>query len=334
MFGRKESKETNGTYSSRSQRSCLVERDLKRDIARCEALIGHCDKKIRECEETKDAQLRHRIEGRGTEIFPLGATLTELEENKAERAAFEERKGLIQSQIELLINLSPQQAAERTDRQNHLAKVVAARLEKDRQVEGALKQLRQVLDQRADLSAKVTEAASAVELTVTGDGLDEERFKLLADLLPAELAATSERWHAWFTGDQKGMKSYAVVAADLVVPETLARAGSYVFGDQLELGDEEAGELGREICPLGRAQHDVSWSFEPARIMLLEKFEGLVREAADKGEAIQALLSRQNEQREGELLKQYEVEYQGAVREHRQAERAAGRLMGGNPADD
>ena len=332
MFGRK-GKESNGGYSSRSQRSWLAQRKLEQDRKRCQALIGHCDRKISELEKTKDAQLRHRIEGRGSEIFPLGTVLAELQQNKTERAAFEERKGQLQAEIEALASPSPQQTAERTDRQNHLAKVVAARLEKDRQVEGALNQLRQLLEQRADLSVKVVEAAFGVELTVNGDALDEERFKLLANFLPAELAATSERWAKWFLGQEK-TKSYVVVVPELVVAETLARAGSYGFGDEVQLTDAEATELLRDTCPIGRARHDLPWSFDPARIVPLEGFEGLVREAADKGETIQALVSRQNEQREGELLKQYEVEYQTAVREHRQAERAAGRLVGGSPADD
>ena len=334
MFGRKESKETNGGYSPRSQRSWLTQRKLEQDRERCQALIGHCDRKISDVEKIKESQLRHRLEGRGSEIFPLGTVLAELQQNKAERAAFEERKGQLESQIQLVINLSPQQVAERTDRQNSLANLAADRLQKDRLVGGALKGLRGLLEERAELTAKLVAAASAVELTVNGDGLDEQRFKLLADSLPAELAATSERWHAWFTGDQEGMKSYAVVVNELTLRESLARANSYVFGDKVELTDEEASELVRDVTPIGRARHDLPWSFEPARIWPLEAFEALVREATDKGEVIQTLLSRQNEQREGELLKQYELEFQGAVREHRQAERAAGRLIGGNPADD
>jgi hypothetical protein len=330
MFGRKE---TDAGYSPRSQRSWLAQRKLDQDRKRCEALIGYCDGKICELEKTKEAQLRHRIEGRGTEIFPLGMVLAELQQNKTERAAFEERKGHLQAEIEALASPNPQQTAERTDRQNHLAKVVAARLEKDRQVEGALNQLRQLLEQRADLSVKVVEAASAVELTVNGDALDEERFKLLANFLPAELAATSERWAKWFLGQEK-TKSYVVVVPELVVAETLARAGSYGFGDEVQLTDAEATELLRDTCPIGRARHDLPWSFEPARIVPLEAFEALVREAADKGSTPQDLVSRRNMEREQELKEQYTVEYQEAVREHRKLMRAQGTLVGGDGQGD
>jgi hypothetical protein len=333
MFGRKESKETKGAYGARSQQSWLRQREFERNLEKCESLIRYCEGRIGELERSKRAQLKAQIEGQDTAPF-LGRTLTDLAEKTAELAAYKERRALIQSQIEALVNLSPQEAAERTERQNFLAHLVGERLEKDLLVGGAIKGLRGLLEERAELTAKVVAAASAVELTVNGDGLDDQRFKLLADSLPGELAATSERWVAWFVGDQERMKSYAVVANELTLPESLARANSYGFGDTVELTDDQASDLLRDVTPIGRARHDLPWSFEPARIMPLEGFEALVREGTDNGSTPQDLVSRQNADREAQLKEQYVVEYQEAVREHHKAMRAEGLLIGGDPRND
>ena len=305
MFGRKESKETNGRYSPRSQRSCLAQRKLEQERKRCEDLIHHSETKVAELEKSKAAQLKAQIgTGGGSGQF-LGRTLTELGEENAKLAAYKERRTLIQSSIEVLASPSPQEAAERAARQGYLANLAADRLEKDRLVGGALKGLRGLLEERAELTAKMLIAAEAADLTIDDGRLDAERFEELLASLSEGITATSERWHAWFTGDQEGMKSYTVVVNELTLPESLARANSYRFGDKVELTDEEANELVRDICPVGKARHDLAWSYEPPRIMPLKEFEALVREAADKGGTPQDLVSRRNMEREEQLKEQY-----------------------------
>jgi hypothetical protein len=320
-------------WSPRSQRNWLAQRKLEQERKRCEDLIHYCERKIAELEKSKEGQLKAQIQRRAGSGQFLGRTLTELAEKNAELAAYKERRSLIQSQIEALASPNPQQIADRAERQNYLAKLAAERLEKDRLVGGAIKGLRGLLEERAELTAKMLAAAEAVDLTVGGDKLDAERFKeLLAS--PEEVTATSERWYAWFIGDQGGMKSYAVVVDELTLPESLARANSYGFGDKVELTDEEARDLLRDTCPVGRAKHDLGWSFEPARIMPLEEFEALVREATDNGSTPQDLVSRRSTEREAQLKEQYIVEYQEAVREHRKAMRGDGLLIGGDPHND
>jgi len=191
-----------------------------------------------------------------------------------------------------------------------------------------------LLEERAELTAKILTAAEAVDLTVGGDKLDAERFNQLLASLPEEVTATSERWYGWFIGDQGGMKSYAVVVDELTLPESLARANSYRFGDKVELTDQEASELLRDICPVGKARHDLAWSYEPPRIMPLKEFEALVREAADKGGTAQDLVSRRNMEREEQLKEQYIPEYREVIREHRKAMRGDGLLIGGDPHND
>jgi len=333
MFGRKESKETNGRYSARSQRNWLAQRKFEQNRERCEALIGYCERQIARLEVIKESIVNAQTHGKGS-TSSLGLYLTELAERTAELTAYKERKAVLQSQIEALLNPAPQQVAERQERQNYLAKLAAERLEKDRLVGGAIKGLRGLLEERAELTAKILMGAEAADLTVGGDKLDAERFKELLASLPAEVTATSERWHGWFVGDEGGTQSFAVVVDELTLPESLARAHSYSFSDRVELTDEEASELVRDICPVGKAGHDLAWSYEPPRIMPLKEFEALVREAADKGGTPQDLVSRRNMEREEQLKEQYVPEYREVVREHRKAMRAAGLLIGGDPRDD
>jgi hypothetical protein len=316
-------------WSFRSQRSCLQQAKLEQQRKRCEDLIHYCERSIGELEKSKEAQLKAQMERRAGSAQFLGRTLTELAEENAKVAAYKERRAFIQSQVDALANVSPSEAAQRAERQAALARLVADRLEKDRELGAALKQFRQLLAQRAELSAKVTQAASAVEITVKGDGLDEERFKALLDSLPAEVAGASERWAVWFLGKQEKARPYVVVVDELMLPETLARAGFYRFGDKVELAEDEAGELTRDVCPLGRARHDLGWTYEPPRIMPLEAFEALLREAADQGETAQGVVSRRNGERQAKLLKQYELEYREAVRQHEDEMRAKGLLIGG-----
>ena len=321
-------------WSQRSQRNWLQQRKLEQGRERCEDRIRYSERKITELEKSKGSRVQRQIERGAGSGSPLGPMLTELAEKNAELAVYQERRALIQSQIEALANPSPQQAAERAERQNYLANLAGERLKKDELAEGALKGLRRLLEERAELTAKLLKAAEAAELTIGEDRLDARRFEELLASLPEALAAASGRWHSWFVGEQGKVKSYVLVVDEATLPESLARAGSYRFGDKMELTDEEAGELLRDICPIGRAGHGVAWSYEGPRIMPLERFEALLREATDQGEPAQDLISRRNGEREKELWKQYEPEYREAVREHRKAMRAEGLLIGGNPADD
>jgi len=111
MFGRKESKETNGGYSPRSQRSWLAQRKFEQDRERCETLIGYCERQIARLEAIKESIVNAQTHGKGS-AASLGPYLTELAQRTAELTAYKERRTLIQSQIDALLNPTPQQAAE------------------------------------------------------------------------------------------------------------------------------------------------------------------------------------------------------------------------------
>jgi hypothetical protein len=318
-------------FSARSQRTLREEQKLRAQLARCESEIARHEREIHKLEESKQRQLKASVEGGYAQW--LGRTLEELEDRKRQVAAFREQQTLLRSEIARLAP-TPASAIERAERQNRLLQLAEERLKKDELADGALRALRHLLEERAQLTAKMLKAAEAADLTIGEDRLDSVRCEQLLAYLPEELLPGSERWHAWFIGKQEDAKPYVVVVDELVLPESLAHAGFYHFGDKLELADSEASELLSGICPLGKARHDLSWSYEPRRIMPLKEFEALVQEASDQGEAVQTLHSRRNKQREAELREQYVMEYQQVVRKHHQAMRAEGRLVGADPAED
>jgi hypothetical protein len=318
--------QTNTTYSLRSQRNLVREMGLRADLAKCEAVIGYTDRGIGELEADKARQVKARLSGTGGEW--VGRTLEELEGKNRELVAYREQRDAIQTEIAKLAP-SPAQAAERAQRQSYLAQIAADRLKKDELVEGALKGLRRLLEERGELTTKMFKAAEAADLTIGEDRLGSGRFEEVLGSLPEHLLAGSNQWHAWFIGKQQGVKPYVVVVEDLTFPESLARANLYRFGEKVELSDEEASELLREICPVGKATWDTSWAYEAPRIMAVEVFEEFLRKASGDIQTAQGLVYQWNQKREEKLKDQYAEEYQEALLERQEELRGQGLLHGG-----
>ena len=322
--------QTETAFSPRSQRSLIYEKGLRDKLAKCDAHIGSLERKIREGEESKARQLKCVVEGRTRNAHVLPLRLRALEDFNLEVAAFREQRTQIQSEIAALAP-TPASAAERAERQRHLARIAAERLEKDRLAEGALKGLRRLLEERAQLTAKMAEAAQAADFTASDDNLDARRFEELLASLPGGLAAESECWLAWFTGKEEGLKPYAVVVdqAGSLEPESLASAGFYIFGEMVRLTDQEASKLLRAIYPQGAIQHDTRWSYEPPRIMPWEAFQELAREAADEGVSAQVVIARRNQEQEEKLRDEFGDKRQAALAIHREELKEKGLLIGG-----
>lgn len=316
------------TFSPRSQRVLIQEKVLRNKLGKCDAKITYLERTIRELEQAKARQLEFSVTGRNTNGHVLPLMLRDLEGKNLEVAAFREQRTQIQSEIAALAP-TPASAAERAERQRHLARLAAERLEKDRLAEGALKGLRRLLDERAQLTAKIVEASRSADLTISDDNLDARRFEELLASLPEGLAAESERWFGWFTGQEEGLKPYVVVVDQIerLEPESLVRAGFYGFGETVQLTDREASELLRAVHPSGNVTHDSRWSYEPPRIMPLEAYEALCSEAADEDMSAQAILARRNQEQEEKLRDQYGDKYQEALRIHREELRAKGLLV-------
>ncbi|MGH9357637.1 MAG: hypothetical protein ACRD1O_00495, partial [Terriglobia bacterium] len=132
-----------------------------------------------------------------------------------------------------------EQATAQLKQQRFVAHLSNERLEADRLIGSVIAQLRELLDGRAELSAKMRAAADAIDLRAD---LDEGRFVSLLASLPEDVAQASESWHRRFTGAERG-KEYVVTTDTLTLEETLADCGLYKRGSVLKLSDERASEL-------------------------------------------------------------------------------------------
>jgi hypothetical protein len=162
---------------------------------------------------------------------------------------------------------------------------VNKRLAKDRQADQLLKELREVLRERGQLTAEMAEPLAALQLTILDDGLDTRRFEKLLDSLPDELLSQSERWCGWFLGEQKDAKPYVVRVGNLLAGETLTDNGLYFWGDLIYLNEEQARDL---LCDDYYAPTpEAPWRCQSPRVMTIEAYEAAAKTAREKGLSIQ-----------------------------------------------
>lgn len=178
-------------WSMISQRARLELARLEADLDKCKGLIFWHEKEVKRCEEISAHQVGLAVRGDGTADYWMPQSLEQLENMRRRVAAFKEHSAALQAKIDALAHPTAQ-LAERAEKCSLLAKLAAERLDKDRLADRALQELRRILGERAQLTALMSEAASAADFTIVDDCLDKLRFKTLSNLLPAELAATSE----------------------------------------------------------------------------------------------------------------------------------------------
>jgi hypothetical protein len=173
-------------------------------------------------------------------------TLTELEGRTRELMAYRQHLASIESKISALTNPTPLQAGERVERQNAIARLASERLGKDRQTDDLLKNLRQLLAERAALTAQMADALAAIDFTLVKDGLDASRFDDLLAALPSGLADASEGWTARFLGEDPDAKPYTA-REQFLLRETLADNGICPVGGRVRLSDGDAHDLASKI---------------------------------------------------------------------------------------
>lgn len=179
-------------WSTTSQRVRLELARLKAEIEKSDGLIFWHKKELERWEEVSQYQVANAVRGDSMADNWLPQSLRNLEDMKLQLAAHVDYRATLQAKADALANPSAAQIAERAEKCNLLANLAADRLDKDREAESALQELRRILAKRAELTARMAEAASAADFTFSDDRLDDLRFRTLSDLLPAELAATSE----------------------------------------------------------------------------------------------------------------------------------------------
>ena len=299
--------------SARSQASILQEKHLQISLKKVETAITRTQERIEELEidiarVTKDVL----NDGRVYLQRKLDEEIAELTTQRGRIDPYNHERARIQAEIEGLFP-SPAQVQARAEQQGQFAKLENERLGKDRRADQLLAELRQILRERNELTTEMAKSAELFDLTVSGDALDASRFEQLLASLPEELLASSERWHAWFFGKPKDVKSYVVCEEHLEVRETLAHHGIYRFGELIQLPEKEAREFLRRDRP--DPERPGQWNYLSPSIMTVEAYEAAAAEAKEKGSSVTSMMASEKDKFEWEAKQQYDAARKGGLRE-------------------
>lgn len=266
-------------WSERSQRGLLRQYELQVKLGAAQRDVESRRKDIADLEQQREYWLKKTLEKGFAHAMGLYTqTVETLKAARAQLELYEVQHTFLKVEIDNLA-LSPAQAKHRAEQQEQLAGLAAERLEKDRQTDTAMQEFRRLLQERAQLTARMAECAADIDLPAD---LDAERFNNLRASLPEELAATSGQWIDWFLGRQKETKSYVVRDALLAIPETLASDGVHHCGDPVELTDEQAQELLQEDRPAQVAWDELKRNLPPS-IVTVQSYEAAVAKAQEMG---------------------------------------------------
>ena len=232
-------------WSEYSQRTVIKQRELEGKIEHCGQIVSFVRAEVTKLQEMKKHQVEMVVGNRNSGDYFLPGAIVQAHEKEEALRLYEERKIEMAAQLEALQHPLECQIGERSNAQTQCAVVVAARLEKDREIDASISRLAQMLQERAALSAEMRQLASKIDLTLSEDGLDEARFAVLAASLPTEMASKSQDWAAHFLGEQQGTKPFVVRAKQLIFPETLKDAQVFRSGERVELTERQASELAR-----------------------------------------------------------------------------------------
>jgi hypothetical protein len=227
IFSKASKKRDAAQWSKYSQRSVLRQGELEAQIKRCEEIIAYTDKKLAEAEQLREFQVSMVVEGQIWGDYVLPQAISKSSELAESVRLYKERLAALKAELEALKQPSRESIETRTAAQAKIAEAVAARFEKDCEIEACIGRLRQLLDERKALGAEITASARTADLALEEDGLDEQRFEALRAALPTDMVSKSEFWLHHFLGRPEETKPFVVLADVLVLPETLKYA--YVF---------------------------------------------------------------------------------------------------------
>ena len=188
-------------FDERSQQSKAKEVNLRARLARADGQLGFFNHQLDELERDKTCMARKILSGDQHIFSPalLDECVRRINEKREIIKVFETEREDTQRAIDALTPTSEQVTARRK-LQSEFSLLAGARLKKTRQVEGFLQQLREALQDRMEVAAKMREIAGGLEFEISGDNLDVQRFADCLDSLPENLLTDSERWQEAFMG--------------------------------------------------------------------------------------------------------------------------------------
>jgi hypothetical protein len=163
--------------------------------------------------------------------------------------------------------------------------IAGKRLDVDWRIGCAVKQVRELLEERAEQTTELTKLAEGLDLALADDGLDASRFEKLRSVLPQEVFSTSEHWHGRILGKPLDATEFVVRLPYLVMRETVAHCGVYRFGERVALSKEEAEDLLCEDYFVG--SHAAPWRCLAPSVMSVADFQAAEAEAQRRGISVE-----------------------------------------------
>ncbi len=234
-------------FSARSQKSYRAEFGLRKQLWTLREKIRHCQSLIDNAQAEIERLSNTTVAGEGwaTELIPKSASKVRDEKDKL--SALEPARERIQAQIDALTNPRPTEMKARVEHQKALAELALERLEVDRELARTARTLLGMLEKRSDMTGRMGGLAAKLDFTFASDGLDSSRFAALRAPLQEDIEGASEEWVDAFLGDNRTgritMEPYRVQDDVLFIEETLANAGAFRRGDQVNLTAKQLSEI-------------------------------------------------------------------------------------------
>lgn len=305
MAKRKSTKKISTDHNARSQASLIEESRLRVRLEQINQTVNQAEEKIVELEIQKTERAHQTVaQGLIAVRDSVSAKIDDILHAREILKDCEHERAVTEAAIETF-NARPAPSRARLKLQRELRRFAVDRLEKDRQADRLLKELRQVLNDRKELSDGMEERSADLGLKISEDGLDMPRFETFSASLPDDFLSASEHWHAWFLGERKDIKPYVVRDEYLVVRETLVDHGVYQFGELIHLTEEESAEL---LCEEFSAPISLApWHLCPPSVMTLDVYKGTVKAAKEKGISAQEMCFWQDVERDVKAKERFDL---------------------------
>ncbi len=231
------------TFSARSQASYRREAILRGQLFNIKSRVSRCQRTIGEAQEEIGRLTRNAISGESwaAELIPKSRAMIRAQEEQI--AIFEPERVRVQAELNALINPSSAEATARAENQLALAQLALERLECDRALADVIRGAKGLLEKREEMTSKVWGLARKLDLMLDPGGIDKDVVAELENVLRYDLAGQSESWVSWLLGDGPKTEHYIVRDETLFLEETLANAGAYKRGDQIDLDERTLAEI-------------------------------------------------------------------------------------------
>jgi hypothetical protein len=255
--------------------------ELVTKVQNLDALIKITERRLSEAEAGVKRQRRYVLENPADPI-PQAALVDFTKEFQALEAVlkgYREARAELEGKILEVRNLPEAERESLSAKRRRASEIVTRRLERYGEIDQRVEELRPMLSECNKDTEELERIADELDLHVHG-GFDSARYEKLAASLPKDLLEESERWCGWFLGKPKGGQRYIVRVQSLVLPESLAHHGVFVFGDSVYLNDQEAEPLLSADFWAPTREHP--WRCEVPKIMTAESFSRVLVTAQEK----------------------------------------------------